>query len=273
MLVGSALRREPLVPVRHLAGSLALAGAVAAVVGSAAFAATQTCLELSLVRIAGESERTMGLALLPEFAAAVAAGYVFSRFLTTKWVVLVGLFGLALSGIAAALTLSLAPVDVVTASIVGALAAFGAGLTVTPGLFLITLSFPRALVARGIALLNLSRLTFGFITGPGIENAVASRALHHYNVVHHANGLDIAAGIGAYVAGQPYAAALPVARLKDALAAGISQALGYAVIFVIVGMVAMEGVFRVAGVRLRPPDLEAFDRGEPALDSPPLPTQ
>jgi MFS family permease len=270
LLAGSALMRDPLVPVRELAGSLALAGAVATVVGSACFAATQTCLELSLGRISGEGVRSTGLALLPEFGAAIVAGYVFSRLLTTKWVILVGLFGLALSGIAAALTLSFAPVGIVAASIIGVIAAFGAGLTVTPGLFLVTLSFPGPLVARGIALLNLSRLTFGFIAGPGVEHQVGTSALSHYTAVHQMNAADATAAIRTFIAGRHYDGSIPLSQLRDALASGISQALGYSVIIVILGMVAMEAVFRIAGVRLIPPNLEAFDRGEPALESPPL---
>jgi MFS family permease len=270
LLGGSALMRDPLIPVRQLAGSLALAGAVAAVVGSACFAATQTCLELSLVRISGENVRTTGLALLPEFGAAIVAGFLFSRLLTTKWVILVGLFGLALSGIAAALTLSFAPVNLVTGSLIGVVAAFGAGLTVTPGLFLVTLSFPRALVARGVALLNLSRLTLGFISGPGVEHQVGTSALSHYTAVHKIDSSVASDLVRSFIAGRHYDTSIPLSQLRDALSSGISQALGLSVILVILGMVAMETVFRVAGVHLIPPNLEAFDRGEPALESPPL---
>ena len=270
LLGGSSMIRDPLIPVRQLTGSLALAGAVATVVGSACFSATQTCLQLSLERISGESARTTGFALLPEFLAAIVAGFVFSRLLTTRWVILVGLFGLALSGIAAALTLSFAPVHLVEASLIGVMAAFGAGLTVTPGLFLVTLSFPRALVARGIALLNLSRLTLGFISGPGVQHQVGTRALSHYTAVHQVNVLAASDAVRSFIAGRQYDTSIPLSQLRDALASGISQALGYSVIIVILGMVAMETVFRVAGVRLTPPNLEKFDRGEPALESPPL---
>ena len=58
-------------------------------------------------------------------------------------------------------------------------AALGAGLSVTPGLFMVALSFERSLVARALALLNLLRLTGGFISAPGVEHTIGSRAGIH----------------------------------------------------------------------------------------------
>ena len=96
--------------------------------------------------------------------------------MTTKFVVLSGATGLVFVAIASVLARIVAPVDAHAVGWLCMIAAFGAGLSVSPGLFLVALSFERALLGRAIALLNLFRLTGGFISGPGVEHTIGSSA-------------------------------------------------------------------------------------------------
>ncbi len=268
LILGEARMREPLIPVRKLATSLALVGTIATVIGSATFSALAQSFSLTLLRIDGLDPRGAGFAFWPEFLTAVASGYVFGRLVTTKWVVLTGVAGLAFIALAAACARAVSPVEASTVGWLCVIAGFGAGLSVSPGLFVVVLSFEGALAARAIALLNLFRLTGGFISAPGVEHTIGSRAEAYL----HAHDASLSAHLGenvvrAFVTGRPAAAPVPLASLKSALAAGIADA------YVIVLVLALGGITLIAALLLathfkpRPPDLQRFDEGKPALDA------
>jgi MFS family permease len=268
LIVGEARKREPLVPVRELATSLALVGTIATVIGSATFSALTQSFSLTLLRVDGLDARGTGFAFWPEFLTAVASGYLFGRLVTTKWVVVTGAAGLACIALAATCAHAVAPVDARSVGWLCLLAGFGAGLSVSPGLFVVVLSFERSLVARAIALLNLFRLTGGFISAPGVEHTIGSRAQGHL----HALDSSLSAHLGedvvrAFVTGRPLPQPIPAASLKSALAAGIADAYLIVLVLALAGIAAIAALLLTAHFKLRAPDLQRFDDGKPALEA------
>jgi MFS family permease len=271
LIIGEARKEHPLVPVRKLATSLALVGTIATVIGSATFSALTQSFQLTLLRIQELDPRGTGFALWPEFLTAIAAGWVFGRVVTTKWVNLTGASGVVCIGIAAALARATAPVDARTVGWLCLIAGFGAGLSVSPGLFLVALSFERALVARAIALLNLFRLTGGFISAPGVEHTIGSSATAHLKTLEPALDPHTAERVvRAFVTGRSMPSAVSIDPLKHALVSGIDEAYVMVVILALVGAAAIAITLLAAHVPLRAPDLRKFDEGKAALAAPGL---
>jgi len=271
LIVGEARKREPLIPVRALATSLALVGTIATVIGSATFSALTQSFSLSLLRIDGLDPRHVGFAFWPEFLTAVASGYVFGRVVTTKWVVVTGAAGLVCIALAAACARAVSPVDATSVGWLCVLGGFGAGLSVSPGLFVVVLSFERSLVARAIALLNLFRLTGGFISAPGVEHTIGSRAQGHLHALDSSLSAHLSEdAVRAFVTGHALSHPVPVSSLKGALGAGISDA--YVIVFglAVAGIAAIAALLLTTHFKLRAPDLKRFDDGKPALDAPAL---
>jgi hypothetical protein len=271
LIVGEARKREPLVPVRELATSLALVGTIATVIGSATFSALTQSFSLTLLRIDGLDPRGTGFAFWPEFLTAIASGYVFGRLVTTKWVVVIGAAGLGCIALAAACARAVAPVDASSVGWLCLIGGFGAGLSVSPGLFVVVLSFELKLAARAIALLNLFRLTGGFISAPGVEHTIGSRAQGHL----HALDSSLSAHLGqdvvrAFVTGRPLPHPVAAASLKSALSAGIADAYVIVLVLALIGVAAIAALLLTTHFKLRAPDLKRFDDGKPALDAPAL---
>ena len=271
LIVVEARKRNPLIPVRELATSLALVGTIATVIGSATFSALTQTFSLTLLRVDGLDPRHAGFAFWPEFLTALASGYVFGRVVTTKWIVVTGAAGLAFIALAAAGARAVAPVDGASVGWLCLLAGFGAGLSVSPGLFVVVLSFELKLAARAIALLNLFRLTGGFISAPGVEHTIGSRAQGHL----HALDSSLSAHLGedvvrAFITGRPLPHAVPAAALKGALNAGLADAYVIVLVLALAGIAAIAALLLTAHVTLRAPDLQRFDEGKPALEAPAL---
>jgi len=265
-----AAKKQPLVPVRKLATSVAIIGTIATVMGSVSFSALNGGLTLGLLRAQGLAPHEAGLTLWPESVAALASGLVFARLVTTRWVVLTGAAGLVFIAAAAVVARALAPVSVHDAGWIGALGAFGAGLSVSPGLFVVTLSFERALVGRAIALLNLFRLTGGFIAVPGVQYAIGSQTAQHLAAAGAGSAVAVEAAARAYVTGNPLPAGAPRGALPHALSLGVADADMLIVVIAALGLAVIVAVLLATHVTLRAPDLERFDRGEPALITPEL---
>jgi MFS family permease len=271
LILGEARMREPLIPVRKLATSLALVGTIATVIGSATFSALTQSFSLTLLRVGGLDPRAAGFAFWPEFLTAVASGYVFGRLVTTKWVVLTGVAGLACIALAAACARAAAPVDATSVGWLCLLAGFGAGLSVSPGLFVVVLSFEGALAARAIALLNLFRLTGGFISAPGVEHTIGSRAQGHLHALDASLSAHLSQdAVRAFVTGRALPQPVPLASLKSALAAGIADAYVIVLVLAVAGTAVIAALLLTTHFKLRAPDLQRFDDGKPALDAPAL---
>ncbi len=262
MFVFEALAPAPLIPVRRLITSIAIVGAIASVVGSVCFAATQECVILALVRVDGLGIAATGFAIWPEFIAALVAGIVFGRLVGTRWLVLIGTAGLFLTAFSALVARAVMPVDATTAPWIVILAGLGAGFAVTPGLFVVALSFERTFVARAIALLNLLRLTGGFISSPGVEHTIGDRTSRLAQVAPPtAASRDIVRNF--IVTGDPSGLALD--PLRHALAGALSYALGVVVVIALVGAAINVIVLVAAHVPIRRPDLSQIDVGKPAI--------
>jgi hypothetical protein len=235
LIVGEARERHPLVPVRKLATSLAIVGTIATVVGSAAFSALTQSFALTLLRIGELDPRGTGLAFWPEFLTAIAAGYVFGRAVTTKWVVLVGGAGLVFIALAAALARAVAPVDAGQVGWLCLIGGFGAGLSVSPGLFVV--------------------------------HTIGSQAQHHLRALEPSIAPPVTENaVRAFVTGRTVPPGVPVDALKRALALGIGDAYVIVLVLALAGIAAIAAVLIAARVRLRAPDLKKFDEGRPALE-------
>ncbi|MEA2688674.1 MAG: hypothetical protein QOD51_1281, partial [Candidatus Eremiobacteraeota bacterium] len=182
-----------------------------------------------------------------------------------------GAAGLACIALAAALAHAVAPVDAASVGWLALIGGFGAGLSVSPGLFVVTLSFERALVGRAIALLNLFRLTGGFISAPGVEHTIGSQAKTHLHALDPSLSEPLASGIvRAFVTGRPVVHAASLDALKHALALGIDDAYLIVLALSLAGIIAIAALLIGTHVKLRAPDLAKFDEGKPALDAPAL---
>jgi Major Facilitator Superfamily len=264
MFVIEGIRANPLVPVRRLVTSLAFVGAIGSITASACFAATQTGLLLALQRLAGLTARETGLTLWPEFIAALIAGIIFGRLVTTRFIVMSSLCGLVVIVITDAAAWTHMSGTPAFAGVLAFVASLGAGLAVTPALFLAMLSFERSLVSRAIALLNVLRLTGGFISGPGVEHTIGNGGETYLErVAGIPHQLADAASRAFLVDGT--SDTIPRSLLQQALQAGLHAAAGTVVIIGCAGIIAIAIVLIVGRVRFRAPDLRALDEGKPAL--------
>lgn len=269
MIAVEATKQRPLVPVRKLATSIAIVGTIATVMGSVSFAAFNQCIVLTLLRVRAMTPHETGLALWPEFLSALAAGFLFGRLVTTKWVVLSGAAGLAWIAAAALLAWRFAPLSAHDAGWIGAVGGFGAGLSVSPGLFVVALSFERAQLTGAVALLNLFRLTGGFISAPGVQHSIGSRTIVHL-AADTAVADTSAAGrmVRAFVSGDPLPAGASRVALQHALGLGIADCYLLISLLALAGIAAIAGLLLATRVRLRAPNLAEFDAGRPAIDAP-----
>lgn len=268
MIAIEARKKQPLVPVRALATSIAVVGTIATVMGSATFAAFNQSLTLTLLHVGDMTPHATGLALWPIVLSALAAGFAFGRLVTTKWVVLTGAAGLGWIALGALLAHALSPLSAHDAGWIGMVGGFGAGLSVSPGLFVVALSFERALVGRAVALLNLFRLTGGFISAPGVLHFIGSHTTSRLTADDPATRTVADASARAYVSGNALPAAVPRAELEHALAAGIADAYVLIALLALGGLIAIAALLIATRYRLRAPDLARFDAGHPAFDTP-----
>jgi DHA2 family multidrug resistance protein-like MFS transporter len=261
-----AIQKDPLVPVRHLLGSIAIVGTVSTVAGSAVYSATQTTMTLELERLWGFSLSATGLAFWPAAIGALFSGWLYAQLVTTRWVTIVGPAGIAVSLAAVSLGLLVRPLPAGAIEATLFVAAVGAGLSVTPGLFMVGLSFERALVTRAIALLNMLRLTGGFISVPGVEHSIGSRAAEHVHrslpaippvETEHAARTYLLTGAGQ--------SGIPHAVLADAVRAGIAGGLVVAVGICIVALAIVAVLLATRGIRLEAPRVQLIAEGRPAL--------
>ena len=272
LIVTEARKKHPLVPVRKLFTSLALVGTIATVLGSVTFSALTQCFSLTLLRVHGLDPRATGFAFWPEFLTAIAAGYAFGRLVSSKWVIVLGAAGLVFIALAAVLARAVAPVDAASVGWLCLIGGFGAGLSVSPGLFVIALSFEKALVGRAIALLNLFRLTAGFVSAPGVEHTIGARARDRLVALDPSAAHSDDAAVRAFLTGRSHPAGAELDALRRALAAAVADAYLIVAVLGLIGIAAVAAVLLATHVKLRAPDLKKFDDGQPALKTPALKT-
>jgi hypothetical protein len=164
LIGGEYFMENALLPVKQILVSFAVIGFIAAGAGNAIYIAGTEVLNITIRRILHLQPLHVASMLWPMFAMTVIVGLIFAVSIRTKWMPVVPLLGLAaICAGTASFWMQL------QAAIV--LIGFGASASITPGLFMVGLSMPRNLVARGIAAIEVIRLTFGFISGPLAQHA------------------------------------------------------------------------------------------------------
>lgn len=264
LIAGENFLPHALVPVKGLSTSLALVGIIATMIGSACFATLTQTFTLGLERLDDLDLRATGLATWPEFVAALVAGVVFGRFITTRWVAVVGISGLAVLAVTLAFTIASPVPSAAAISGLSFLAGLGSGLAVTPGLLLVALTYPRAQVGRAIAMLNLLRLTGTYVTGPLVEHHIGSRTRDLFVASRAARGADDRP-VREFVLHGSVAPGFDTSALQSALAGGIHDTLLLMLLLVCAGLAAIAVLLVRLHSPLRSPDLAAFDSGQPAL--------
>jgi MFS family permease len=222
---------NPLIPVRKLASTLPLGGILIAM---SAGAASVAIVELTQTALLTKTTAThAGMLFWPEFGAAVATAILFGAIVRTRWIPLLALGGLVmLAGGAGVLTGVASGPDSLVA-VGSGLVGLGVGASVSPALFLAGFSLPSEQVQRVFAVVELLRGAAAFMVGP---------------IVMH---------LSKTVASSPAAGTRIGIWVCLAIAAAGGVAAGY--------------LFVLGRVRLRPPDLERWLKGDgPAFDSPPL---
>ncbi|HET9076072.1 MAG TPA: MFS transporter [Acidimicrobiales bacterium] len=230
-------KKDAVTPVKLLAHSFPVTGIfVAMFTGAAAVSLLELAEELV---VQGFHDRPLAAGLLfwPQVAgvavAALAFGMVFrSRHTTT--LIVAGVLVLGAGSVALALNGS--ATGNLTIYLVAAAIGFGAGATVSPGLFLAGLSVPSRQLGPAFALVELLRSEAAFLLGP---------VLLHVALWHGAKRpqLDHGVSVGGWV-------------LVAVLAGGLA---------------VCAFLWRGSGARSHSPDLQRWlEDGDEALDSPPV---
>ena len=256
LLVAGEYRREnALLPIKRLLTSYAVIGFIGAAAGNAIYIANVQVANVVQMRVLHLSPMQIAATTWPLFAMTIVTGLLFAWILKTRWVPLYTLAGLI--GITAGSALFLANLEhrqAVFAWTSLFLIGYGAGATITPGLFTVGLSLPRDIIARGIAAVEVVRLTLGFISGPLAEHTIVTHARSET-----AAGKLIANGNA----------------VGHAAAANVLVGLHWTMLYVIgIGALATLAIAALLIKYYRTPHapnvVRYVQKGEPAFDSPPL---
>ncbi|MBO0728941.1 MAG: MFS transporter [Acidimicrobiaceae bacterium] len=223
--------REPLMPVEQLATTVPVTGILIALFASASAFGLMVLLLEALQQ--HHSPGRVALLFLPEFGAAVATAALFAALFRTRFTPVLALGGLMALAAGAALATGVpAHGNGMMAAAAAVLIGLGVGASVSPSLFMAGFSLRSAQLQRVFAMLELLRGVTAFLVAPILVFFVSLV------------GTNEAAG------------------LRDA----IWVCLGLAV----AGFVLAAAVFVAGRGRLQNPDLERWEEGEPAWESPPL---
>lgn len=237
LLVVERVRRDALTPVGLLAHTLPITGVVAAMATGAAAVALLELAETVLVRAQHDAPVHAGELFWPQVAGVAVAALAFSLVFRRRHLrplIITGSAALAVAAVGVAL---LHPHSGhLTFLWISALIGFGAGATVSPGLFMAALSLPSNQLGPTFALVELLRSEAAFLVAPIL--------LH---------------------------VAMAEGRTPSALVSGV-QVGGWVVLGIVVagsGVCAL--LWRLGGAEDQEPDLERWLAGDAeALDSPPI---
>ena len=161
-------------PVRALSSQLPVTGTVVAMLAGAVFVTVLDLTQLYLVEVAGQSSLDANLQFWPMPLGLLVAAVIFWALVRTRYLALLVLAGLvALAGGTALLLLlwpSATGAVVTTASL---LLGFGAGATVSPGLFLAAFGVPASRMGREFALVELLRSEAAYAVTPPMPDPSA----------------------------------------------------------------------------------------------------
>jgi hypothetical protein len=232
VLVAVEMRKEhPLMPIDALSTQLPVTGIVVAMVGGAAFTTVVLLLQTSLQEVGHEGPVAVGHAFWPAPVGLLVAAAAFGALFRTRFVPVLVDVGLACLVLACVVLLIDGPDHPGWSTVASTLLlGFGAGATVSPGLFLTGLGVRSRFLARAFALVQLLRSQATFAVAPVVVALAAAD--------------------------------------KDA-AAGIRTGLVVTLVIAALGLLAAVLLPALSGARLRTPDLEAWlEDGEQAMVSP-----
>lgn len=228
LIVTQYRAEDPLMPVRALSTQLPVTGTLVAMFGGAVFVSALDLEQLLLTDVAGSHS------LLPYVGLPVGlllAAPLFGLLLRTRHIPVLVNSGLAALVAAVVVLLATSRSAPVTGSAwAGVLLGYGAGASVSPGLFLAAFGVQSAVLGRAFALVELLRSEAAFAVAPVL---------------------------------------LAVAKAAPDPLSGVRTALVAVLVLAAVGLAVSLGLPLVSGARLHTPDLEAWLEGdEQALPSP-----
>lgn len=158
---------DGLMPVKLLANTFPVIGIVSAIIAGLVFTGLTELFLLYVQRVGGASPLLTGLVFWPALVSAVAASLLFGRLFNTRYVLVLPLAGmlalLAVAWIMTTLTIHMERGELFwIAFLLGA----GAGLTVSPGLFIAGLSVAPTMVGRAFSVIEMLRLAGAFALVP-----------------------------------------------------------------------------------------------------------
>lgn len=225
-------KADALMPVKDLSSQLPVTGTIVAMIAGAVFVTVVQLVQLHLQEVSPVSPLTAGLMFLPMPVGLVVAAVTFGLLFRTRFVpVLINVGLLCLAGASVLLLMRLEVEEpTLTVAVASLLLGFGAGATVSPGLFQAALGVASQRLGRAFALVELLRAEAAFAVTP--------------IVVYLVEGYSH-------------------------LAQGIEVGLVLMLVLSAVGLVASLAIPLLSGARLRAPDLHAWlDEGRQALPSP-----
>jgi MFS family permease len=230
LVVAEDRRESSLIPVRSLTTQLPVTGTLAAMIGGAVFVSAVELLQTELTEVAGRSAVAIAGLFAPAPVGAVVASVALAALFRTRYLPLLVVVGMSTLVVASALLLGL---DADTSDglvlLSTGLLGFGAGATVSPGLFLTGLGLPADQLGRAFAMVQLLRALATYAVGPVL---------------------------------------VYVALSAGSTTVGVRTGLVVTTLLAAVGVLATLLVPLFSGARLRRPDLQAWLDGGQALPSP-----
>jgi hypothetical protein len=222
--------RRPLMPVKQLATTLPVMGILIALCASASAFGLMD-LVLTTLQTTSTPEH-VALLFLPEFGAAVATAALFGLLFRTRYTPLLALSGLISLAAGAAVLSGVATGGDLRVGVGTGLIGFGVGASVSPALFLAGFSIRSVQIQRVFALIELLRGVGAFLFAPILLFLVATIATSKAVGVRDGAWICFAISVG--------------------------------------GCILAAALFALGRPRLQEPDLDAWEEGEPAWESPPL---
>jgi hypothetical protein len=258
LIVGEYRLDNGLLPLKQMLVAYAIIGFIGAAAGNAVYIADTQIVNINSQRVLHLQPMQVAGTVWPLFVMTICTGVVFAAILKTKWVPLYTLSGLVAICLGSGLLLTnlehRSPAQEWASTF---LIGYGAGSTITPGLFTVGLSLSRDIIIRAIAAVEVVRLTMGFISGP----------LAQHSIVAHASNEK---AVGALIANGTAAGASQLNAAGD-LIRGMDSTMTYVTGFA--GLSVLLVVLLLAKYYHTPhaPDLTRYVKeGKPAFDSPPL---
>lgn len=228
---------EPLAPVEKMWNTLPVIGTLIATFGGGVFVTLMRLTVTWYQKVGHLTPPGTGTMFWPQLAAVCVAAVLLGLVFNTRYLPVLVLVGmLVLCGGGALLLIADGPRNHGLLMIAVALLGFGAGTTVSPGLFLGGFSLPSAVLGRIVALIELVRSVGDFLIAPVMAKLAA--------LFSRPEMID-------------------TAGIHAAVAISVAAAAGTTLLCLL--------IYATSGLRLPRPDLECWlEKDGTALDSPPL---